>query len=164
MQKAFFNEIELTDDEIIPAIVILGYAAERRPWKEKLIRTAVRASARKPWKSIFFKSDFKNPLSAEIAGKYAEVLEMTRLAPSAGNAQPWRVIKERDTNDFHFYKEVVNQRYDKKGLHDVDMGICLSHFELSALQMGLKGRWHKKDPGMHSASKDLEYKISWTEK
>ena len=157
----FFTEVKPVEGESIPAIVILGYATERRPWKEKLIRYAVRASGRKPWESLFFKDDFTTSLSKLEAGKYAEVLEMTRLSPSAGNAQPWRVFKEKEKDVFHFYKEAVNPRYDKKGLHDVDLGICLSHFELSAIHIGLCGRWLKEDPRLISNSRSLEYKLSW---
>jgi nitroreductase len=161
---AFLGEVKYEEDYKIPALVILGYATERRPWKEKIIRYAVQASGRKPWDSLFFSSDFNTSLLPDEAGKYSEVLKMTRLSPSSGNSQPWRILKENDSNTFHFYKEAVNARYDKKGLHDVDLGICVSHFELSAGSLGLEGTWLKHDPGLHSESMNMEYKISWKEK
>jgi nitroreductase len=158
---AYFPEIKPAKGETIPAIVILGYATIRRPLKEKIIRMAVKASVRKHWNSLFFISDFQTPLNDSAAGKYAEVLEMTRLSPSAGNTQPWRVVKEIKGNTFHFYKQVVNLRYDKRGLHDVDLGISISHFELSAGWIGLEGAWLKQNPGIKTDTKELEYKISW---
>jgi nitroreductase len=158
---AFFPEINRLPEEIIPAIIIIGYATELRPLKEKVIRYAVRASKRKPWNSLFFVDNLETVLTKDDAGKYAEILEMTRLSPSSGNSQPWRIVKGKSDNYFHFYKQTVNANYDKRGLHDVDLGICLSHFELSARWIGLDGGWVKLDPAAMIKLPDIEYKISW---
>jgi len=161
---AFFPEVKLASTEFIPAVVIVGYAAERRTLKERAIRFAVGASKRKPWDSLFFMDDFNTVLNTYQNGKYAEVLQMTRLSPSAGNTQPWRIIKEKNADIYHFYKKIVNVNYNQRGLHDVDMGICLSHFELSATCLGLEGSWMKLDMDLKPALPDIEYKISWLSK
>lgn len=35
------------------------------------------------------------PLEKEEAGNYEAALEMVRIAPSASNKQPWRILKKR---------------------------------------------------------------------
>jgi nitroreductase len=157
----FFPEVKANPDEIIPAVIIIGYAAQTRPLKEKIIRYAVRASRRLPWDSLFFIDDLETGMKEYVTGKYAEVLEMTRLSPSSGNSQPWRIVKDKNYNNFHFYKRAVNANYDKRGLHDVDIGICLSHFELSARWFGLEGGWMKLDLANIIKLPDIEYKVSW---
>ena len=154
----FFTEIHLSQDEIIPAIVIVGYAVEKQPVKERMIRIAIKASQRKSWDNLFFLGDNKAPLTPETAGQYAEVLEMTRLAPSSGNTQPWRIIREKQSDTFHFYKKVINSSYEERGMHDVDLGICMSHFEIACHHLSLLGKWEKRNPGLSA----WEYKMSWT--
>lgn len=154
----FFTEIQLELDEAIPAIVIVGYAVEKQPVKERMIRIAIKASQRKSWDTLFYLGDTNVPLTPETAGPYAEVLEMTRLAPSSGNTQPWRIIKEKQSNTFHFYKKVINSSYEERGMHDVDLGIGMSHFEIACHHLALQGKWKKRDPGLHA----WEYKMSWT--
>ena len=57
---AFFKVVQLADDEIIPAVCVVGYAAERGY-----------PSMRTRWENIFFIGDFDIPLSRELAGKYS---------------------------------------------------------------------------------------------
>jgi hypothetical protein len=88
-------------------------------------------------------------------------LEMIRLAPSASNKQPWRIIKTGDT--FHFYlKRTPGYGKISKGvdLQLIDMGIAMSHFELSCQELGMKGHWVNLDPGI-SSSEIVDYCISW---
>ena len=68
---------------------------------------------------------------------------MVRLAPSAVNRQPWRVVREG--TDYHFYL-----KHDKGyvssatgDLQKVDMGIALCHF-----MNGTDGSFRLADPGI----------------
>ena len=88
----------------MPAITPVGYAAEKPSFHEQLMRSTMKSARRKPWKELFFRADFKTPLTEADAGAYAEPLELLRLAPSATNAQPWRVVM--DGQFFHFYAVV----------------------------------------------------------
>ena len=65
---------------------------------------------------------------------------MVRLAPSAGNKQPWRILKEKDNNIFHFYW-VIGKNINYNKLHKIDMGIAVCHFDLMVKELGLKGNW-----------------------
>jgi hypothetical protein len=86
---------------------------------------------------------------------------MLRLAPSSGNTQPWRVFFDETMNEFHFYKKVISKRYELTGVHDIDMGIALCHFELTSLQNGLSGRWLKHAGENVDPVDDLQYIMTW---
>lgn len=146
----FFKEVQLADDEILPAVCVVGYAAEKGY-----------PSMRTRWENIFFIGDFDTPISRELAGKYSESLEMVRLAPSSGNTQPWRIVKEREKNTFHFYKKAVDRSYERKRLHNIDVGIAMCHFELASRKNNLEGKWEKKVQNIRWIPRRTEYIISW---
>ena len=148
--RDYCQEIELKEDEVLPAICVVGYAAEKGF-----------SSGRKKWESLFFIKDFKTSMSQIVAGNYAEPLEMLRLAPSAGNLQPWRVVKEKNKNIFHFYKKRLDREYEKRKLHNVDIGIAMCHFELGAKKNELDGTWEKMKGSPIPIPERTEYIISW---
>jgi len=153
--------IKINETQTIPAIILIGYAAEERSVKERIARFAIRASKRHDWSKLLFTTDFNNPLSIEKAGPYAEALELLRLAPSAGNTQPWRIIKDKNRNVYHFFKKIVNPGYERKRLHDMDIGIAMCHFELGAAKNGLTGKWERADPQLTGLPKSTTYVVSW---
>jgi nitroreductase len=149
------------DNEIIPAITPVGYPATRR-WKENMIRAFAKAKIRKPWSELFFQGDFNTPISQETIGEYKDILEMVRIGPSAGNRQPWRILKENKHNTYHFF---VKYSEDKKvsaynQFVRLDIGIAICHFDLSVKEKGLSGIWEFKSPNLE-IPKDLKYSISW---
>jgi nitroreductase len=159
-EESYFNEISMTDKEEIPGIVILGYPTEKLSIIDRISRFTAKASTRKSWDELFFSSDFSTPLTFQNAGVYSEPLEMARLAPSSGNTQPWRILKEQEKNIFHFYKKPVSMPYEKMGLHEIDLGICMSHFELTSHFKGLKGKWIQTE-NHNIKSEGMEYIFSW---
>jgi len=158
---SFFNEISIEPGYEIPGIVIIGHSDERPSLLDKFSRFSVNASKRHDWGKLFFDYKLKTPLTAGLIQKYSDSLEMLRLAPSAGNTQPWRVFFNYTTDEYHFFKKPINERYEKDGLHDIDMGIALAHFELTTLYKGLSGRWIKHTDEIISSFNDMQYIISW---
>jgi nitroreductase len=156
------KDVPISEKQAIPALCLLGYVAGRRTFIEKTARLALGASKRKAWHKLFFQGDFTTQLVPEMAGPYKEPLELLRLAPSSGNTQPWRIVKNQRRNVFHFFKKVVNKRYETKNLHDIDIGIAMCHFELGALKNKLKGRWLREDPSLVKIPAETHYMISWT--
>lgn len=161
-KSLFSKKIKCEPNEVVPAITPVGYPAETRRAKEKIIRSFVKANARYPWDQLFFERNFSTTLSQENIGKYATLLEMVRLGPSAGNKQPWRIIKERDSDNFHFY---VRFSKDKKGsiynnFAGLDIGIAVCHFDLSAKEVGMGGKWAFSEPNIEKPE-ELKYVISW---
>jgi nitroreductase len=158
---AFFSEIRCENGFEIPSIVILGNSWARPTRTEKITRFAVNASKRLDWEKLFFNYNSATPLQPEWVPAYAESLEMLRLAPSAGNTQPWRVFFDDRTKEFHFFKKPVNAGYEKRGLHDIDLGIALSHFELTSSNNNLTGNWVKHSGEHINTPDDLIYMITW---
>lgn len=87
-------------------------------------------------------------------------LEMLRLAPSATNQQPWRVLKQG--NIYHFYEtHPANLSSDEVKIKQVDLGIALSHFHQTALEQGLSGRFEKLSQDHINVPDHTWYGISW---
>jgi len=157
-----YAQVLKTTDEVIPAITPVGYATENRGTKEKLIRWQANANNRKPWNELFFENNFSKPLSKDAIGKYIIPLEMVRLAPSASNHQPWRIIK--DNNKFHFFLQRKKGYADiikSSDLQRIDMGIAMCHFDLMAKELNLNGNW-KIMPYQIELKELMEYSFSWS--
>jgi hypothetical protein len=43
------------------------------------------------------------------------------------------------------------------------MGIAMSHFELTANELGLQGQWEIEEPGIEKPDEITAYTVSWTE-
>ena len=160
--RDFFADLELAQDEVFPATCVVGVPAERPRLQDRMVRSAIRADSRRAWRELFFRGAFGTPLSKTEAGKHAEPLEMLRLAPSSGNTQPWRVVKGEGADVYHLYLKKVKQSYYDAGMHHIDIGIAMSHLELTAREAGLYGRWVVADPGLPSVPSETEYRVSWS--
>jgi len=157
----YFNEVSIEDGFDIPSIVIVGYSNDKPTYQDKFLRFSINASKRNSWDKLFFDYILKMPLNPEDVKKYSDSLEMVRLAPSSGNTQPWRVYFNDITNEFHFFKKIISKRYELRGVHDIDMGIAMSHFELTSLQNGLSGSWLKYEQENINSIDDLQYIMTW---
>lgn len=159
--QSYFKEIILEAGFEIPSILIVGYAQEKQSAGERLVRLTIKANKRKEWDQLFFNYQTKLPLNPEQISKYTDSLEMLRLAPSSGNTQPWRIFYDETTAEFHFFKKSINKRYEEMGLHDIDLGISMAHFELTSISNELSGEWIKNDWDSLSSVADLHYFMSW---
>ncbi len=169
-KSSFAKRINRASDEIMPAVCSVGYAEADSRMRDR-IRQRAHADQRLPWESLFFEGRFDQPLTRESAGVYAEALEMSRLAPSASNKQPWRVV--RDGQRWHFYCQrtpgygkgsVVFTLLRLADLQRMDIGIAMCHFELTARQQGLEGVWSSVDPELTAIDKNTVFIASWQEK
>lgn len=151
---AFSAALQLADDEQIPAVSPVGSAHGRRSLAERVMRLACRSRDRRPFESLFFGSWPDGGLAGGEAGVWSGPLEMVRLAPSAVNKQPWRVI--RAEGGWRFYRKPGGA---SEALQHVDMGIALCHFELGARAGGLSGRWAAEAPA--PTVDGLEYIVTW---
>lgn len=152
----FAKAMKITDDEFFPIASPVGYPAPKNHTVDKIMRKAIKADSRKPFEDLFFNESLAAPLSAENAGKYADILEAVRLAPSAKNGQPWRIIKNGDS--FHFFekKTIPSSNHD---IQRLDIGIAGCHFDLAAREKGIKGRLTAVED--HPEEKGLIYVFSW---
>ncbi len=103
-------------------------------------------SDRLHWKDLFFDGNTKTPLSSEKAGEYGEGLENVRLAPSASNQQPWRIVYDDQQKTFSFYlSRTIGYRKLRDVSFEIDMGIAMCHFELTVAELGLTGKWRQNE-------------------
>ena len=162
-KSEFSKAIKQKDDVIMPCITPIGYPSSRKSFIESAMRFTAGSKNRKGWDELFFSCDFSKSLSKVEAGKYVAPLEMIRFAPSASNKQPWRIVKEN--NKYHLYLQHT-KGYTKLIAYDlqrVDMGIAMCHFELTAKEGGIVGKWLISDPGTISTPQNTEYVVSWVE-
>ncbi len=184
----------LQADELAPAVVSLGYAGDDGAERIRLRETG---SRRLPASSLFFVDRLgappvtgepltpgearahnagtpgAAPLHADArapgeADSFAAVLEGVRMAPSASNKQPWRIV--RTGADWHFYLQRT-KGYGKGSpifrllrltdLQRVDLGIALCHFELAAREAGLAGEWALEEPDIGALAPGVEYTATW---
>ncbi|MFX0174249.1 MAG: nitroreductase family protein [Candidatus Hodarchaeota archaeon] len=154
----------LSKDESIPAISPIGYPAMKRSLRDRMIKLASRSEKRYKWSSIFFDGNFKKSLTRKGAGEYQIPLKMVQLAPSASNAQPWRIIKETNNNNFHFYiqrrKRITLRLPSWPDFPRVDIGVAVCHFDLTARELSLKGQWVFEEPNILTPN-NFNYVASW---
>jgi nitroreductase len=158
----FAERVGLGQDERIVMLTPIGIPAAEKHLISRISSKSANSSTRKAWEELFFDEDFSTPLSKEKAGAYAPVLEMVRLAPSAVNSQPWRVI--RSERRYHFFAAATNYlTLRKEGfLRYNDMGIAMAHFELACREVRLEGNW-VVDKQAEPLAPDCEYIQSWKE-
>jgi nitroreductase len=162
--REFFSDFRTEEDELMPTVAVVGVPPEKPRFGERMIRFGIRANSRRDWKALFHLCKFGLPLTREGAGPYANALEMLRWAPSSGNSQPWRVVKDENAHIYHFFLKKVKQNYYAAGMHNVDIGIAMSHFYLAARENGLDGAWRLDDPRLPSLPPGTEYRLSWAGK
>lgn len=190
-RKTFGSILELQKNEIIPAVIALGQEAKKRVLRDKIVRWAAKGDQRKDPKDLFFWESISEPIqypagnkkkyilteSAEqINPEIADILENIRLAPSASNKQPWRIILEQQilptsqksknqiAHQFHFY--LSRDKYYRKlmpqvDLQRIDMGIALFHFEQSVYEKSLKPTPLDHNPGISNLPQNYEYIMSY---
>jgi nitroreductase len=161
-RSASASKIKKRDDEVIPAITPVGYPKDRKSIMDSAVRFFAKSNSRKAWEELFSCGDTRSPLARTIAGAYALPLECVRLGPSASNRQPWRVVREKENDVFHFYISRTPgyaERYPDVSLQDVDMGIAMCHFEVALQEMKLKGSWQNVQSA--PPQRGLEYIVSW---
>lgn len=145
-RQGFEKAVELSEGEVMPCVSPLGYTAKKMSLRETMMRKGIKADTRADFGSLFYENSLNTPLSVEKAASLQLPLEMVRLAPSAVNKQPWRVIIKE--NKAHFYEKrskgyVSENKWD---VQKIDMGIALCHFELGAKAAGLSPLFEIKDP------------------
>ncbi len=163
LNRSYFGEkMGLRPGEIIPAITPVGPVTDKRSLLDSIFYLSAGSKNRKPMHELFFENDFNTPAPPGSASQYADALEMVRLAPSAVNKQPWRIVKKDGI--FHFYlcrALGYNAFFSDVDMQRIDMGIAMFHFHSSAYEAGLNGRWAVIDPGISSLPQRTHYRVSW---
>jgi nitroreductase len=168
-KNRFSERINASKTECVPSVLSFGIPAEKPRAFEMWMRKGVGSDSRKPFESLFFRQDFAHLLSRAEAGPLERILDAVRLAPSASNRQPWRIVLNSKSDAFHFFlrHDAAYRRqlkwFNLLDLQNVDMGIATCHFELAAGESSLTGHWVARNPGLAETPQDMEYVLSWIE-
>ena len=158
-RAAFERAMAVSEDEAMPCISPLGYPAKKMSFRESMMRKGVKADSRLAFEDLFFDGSFDVPLTKEAAGRLEPLLEAVRLAPSAVNRQPWRIVV--CGNDVHFYKASGKlMSSDGWDIQKIDIGIALCHFEMMAEECGISTSFRIDDPNI--PSNGFNYMASFT--
>jgi hypothetical protein len=166
-RSSFSRAIAAAEVERVPAVAALGVMPDLDAARNGVIRRRVGGDQRLPWESIFSNGRFGVPLTPETAGAFAAVLDMVRLAPSASNKQPWRIVREGDS--WHFFLKrtpgyaagLAGRLLKVEDIQRVDIGIAMCHFELTARELGLPGAWAVRAPQIGAPDPLVEYVVTW---
>lgn len=159
-RPSFETAMEVKENEVMPAVTPIGYPASKKSVRESLMRKTLKADERLPFETLFFRDSFSKPLTQKDSGLFEEPLEMVRLAPSAGNKQPWRVVICGDTAHFYEKKAKSFSQNPLGDIQKVDVGIALLHFALMIEEAGIDGNFLTDDPNLNQEA-DMEYIISY---
>lgn len=169
-KSTFAKKILAKQEEFVPAVAAIGHIASKKRLFDKVIRWSAKATKRKHWKRLFFQETFDHALLPETIGSFSVPLDMVRLAPSASNRQPWRIVKGKDRNVFHFFLQRTKGYYEKNkkmfkmaDLQRVDMGIAMCHFDLTCNELGIKGKWIVEKPEINNLPELTNHLITWSE-
>ncbi len=159
-RSGFAAAMNLKEGDLFPCISPVGYPTGKKRTLESVMRWVAKSGQRKEWNELFFKQEFSQPLTKVEAGDFAFPLEMVRLAPSAVNKQPWRIVQDKDT--YHFYlTRTLKKDNEKIDLQRVDIGIAACHFHLAALEKGLPGKFQKLVEPEIQSTDQVQYIFSW---
>lgn len=123
-REAFTKASALSEDEMMVCITPVGVPAAKMSLRENLMRKGVKSDRRFAMPAIFQEEDSLHPALQDAL--YIAALEAVRLAPSAVNKQPWRIV--HDSEGFHFYLERSLKKTEECDMQRVDLGIALYHF------------------------------------
>lgn len=154
----FSKKVNLMLDEQFIAATPIGFKAQKKSVRDRAMRRLAKSDRRKDFGELFFDEKL-NALNQDTLGVYGTALKMVRIAPSASNKQPWRIIKQK--NVFHLYLKRT-PGYGKGLGYDIqllDIGIAKYHFETSLREFGEAGDW--KVFKKHPLYEDLEYISTW---
>lgn len=156
--SSFEKAMNLQKEELFPIMTPIGYGMDAYTLTEKIVKFAIGSNKRKDFAKLFFEDNFKKSLKMDKENPIVEALEMLRLAPSAINLQPWRVLKMNNT--YHFYVVNPKKKDDNFYIQRIDMGIGLAHFIMTLEEKNIKGQFVNTKPNIKS---EFDYVISWEE-
>ncbi len=162
-RKSVARLLRIKKDEWIPVMMPVGYPAKRASAREQITRLAIKADSRKPFEEVFFDGKNGLALNETTSGDLAEVLEAVRLAPSASNKQPWRLVVNT-VGDVEFYVERTPNYGAMLGydIQLVDIGIAMYHFLAAAKETGINGEFKPFVPDRNNVGLYSEYEYLTT--
>jgi nitroreductase len=137
-EQSLNNQYNLPPQTVTGAILAIG--------KPVVPNAGNKPKKRLVLEKIAFRNDFSTPMNNP--GVLTPILEAARMAPSATNAQPWRLVwKEPYLFLFVTSKKLANilsSEYKKYCLYDG--GICMANIAMALKAHNLTAHWDILDP------------------
>ncbi len=160
-QKHFQNQIILAPGENISIVVPFGYSTEKSSMVDQIFRKAAASDKRKPLSEICFYENLETAVETEkLDPKLLNILNLMRLAPSASNRQPWRLLLDDNGVDFYLKRTPKYRKAFLSDLQRIDMGIAMAHFEMACQHYDMPGQWIQQKL-TQSPPAQYEYSLSW---
>jgi nitroreductase len=160
-KKHFQNQITLSDGEKIAIVLPFGYAAEKSSLIDQIFRKTAGSDHRKSLGEIIFDGKADIPLDEhKLDERMLSILECVRLAPSASNRQPWRLVLSNSGVDFYLQRTPNYRKAFLTDLQRVDMGIAMAHFEMACDYYNLSGKWNLEKI-QDEVPESYEYILTW---
>lgn len=145
-------QVDLDENEIVPAITPVGYGAQKKTIVERFIRKSAESDNRKIFGTLFKDYNTLEPLNDTLENPIMQCLELVRKGPSASNKQPWRLFLDNDEILFYLKRDQgypsENFPYDIQAL---DIGIALSNFTVGLEYFDLKYKFF-----VNNKAKDID--------
>ncbi len=127
--------LDIAAAERVYAVTPIGHAADAYTRRDRIYRALARSDGRKPLAELV---DASGP---PLDPWQANAIEAARLAPSAGNRQPWRFSAGPGFVEVGAAGSRDDERFSKR----LDCGIAMLHLELGARAAGKTGSWSLLD-------------------
>jgi nitroreductase len=148
---------DLAPDEQIVALTPLGYAdtSYRANLARRLRRWGTGSLGdRRPLNQMVSQDIWSVPWAAEDEALH-RILELTRLAPSWSNAQPWRfVVDEQQVLIAVTPTSAQDAFAEERPYCRLDGGIAMCHFQLAAQAVGWPGQWRVPEEAENKMLRD----------
>jgi len=137
--------INIPENSVIGAFLCIGWPASSGVghFLNRMLHRSTGAQNKHPLEKIFFWEDFSHPsIPPDWLEKY---IEAARLAPSAVNTQPWRLLWRDDW--LFLYVLCNNPRYGPRNqdYRLYDGGICMANVSLSLSASSISSHWELHD-------------------
>jgi hypothetical protein len=123
--------LDVAATERVFAVTPVGRAVDELTGRDRIYRALARSDSRKPLSELVGES------ATPLEPWQQKAFEAARLAPSAGNRQPWRFSAGPGFVEVGAAGGRDNDRFSKR----LDCGIAMLHLELAARTEGRAGVW-----------------------
>jgi nitroreductase len=140
-RSEFANALKLSRGEVLPCISPVGITSQSPSLTDRVFRRFSGGDRRISLGTMAFSGSFSQVATPSNLGECHRAVEAVRLAPSASNKQPWRILTV--DGQLHLYLE-KSLGYSKGLGFDiqlVDAGIAMCHVEVAERELGRLGRW-----------------------
>lgn len=129
------------------AVVIIAFGYEKRGMWGEAVRNFAGFAKRKMIEEIAFHQELGKNINEFLEQNplWQEILACVRLAPSAVNLQPWRMIFKEDRIDLYAKSNISVKSSEDTKMHRIDLGIAMKHLEIACQAYDIPGVFKRQE-------------------